>query len=458
MIEPMTGGKIWTFSNGMRVVYKNSGKEGLCHYEMLVKTGFSQAMNLENAEKPYLSALLGESKIAGMPGREFRRMLNANGIHMATQVSVSDINIKGTAPDTELPLLLKSLLAIAYDRTPDHDAWEYYNACSNLNLDYFRNSKVCRRAVLDSMICPSLSHSAFRRPLEMKPDFMERGNRFFDTAFSRASDGILILVGKFDEDDLKKILTRHIGGFKSEEALVSRSRKQDDCITGKSVLIQEGTYPSLDLMFATPINYTAENFMNIKVASMAMGNAISKVAASMGWSVSFSGKFIMFPEEKFNLTVQMEPSVAEGLPASMVQEQDVEKLLQAVDVVIEELGQKGLEPSLFAAYKALLGNMLDEDMADPAKIQDFLIMRYSYGKDLMTKYKDKLNALNVGKVNSFLTDMAHGALAEYGVKSKAWTTVNEVLLPPIVLPKSAPVRPASDTLGINKVYRSLFTK
>ncbi len=457
--EPMTGGKMWTFSNGMRVIYKNSGREGHFHYEMLVKTGFSQAVNMKNVEKPYLSDVIGMNYISGMTGDAFQKMLHANGIQMETEVSISDMTIKGTAPDNELPLVLKSLLAIGYDRSPDYRSLEYYNRCSNLALDQFEDTEIGRMAVLDSMLSPSMNCSSYKRPLKLSSDFLDRANRFFDTVFSKTGDGVLILVGKFDEETLKKTLCRYIGGFKSSNSSAAyRARKQEAGISGRVIQFGTGKAPSLDLMFETPINYTAENYMTIKVAAMAMRDAISKEAATMGWSVSVVGNFIMFPEEKFRFSVQMKPSDSAGLPASMVQEENVEKVLVRINGAIDEIAQKGMDLNLFPMYQILLGNMLDEDMTETGHIQDFLIMRYSYGKDLMTKYKEKIKAVSVDKVNSFLSDMAAGAVAEYGVKVKdsSKVEVQEVYVPKPFLPKSAPFRQPSDTLGINQLYRSLF--
>ena len=90
-------------------------------------------------------------------------------------------------------------------------------------------------------------------------------------------------------------------------------------------------------------------------------------------------------------------------------------------------------------------------MSDPETIMSMLVLRYSYGKDMVTKYKDKVNAVTLDNVNEVLAAMAKGRLAEYAVRrSHEGEQIHEQKLKKPVFEGIIPVLlPAADSSGVN---------
>lgn len=455
--EPMTGGKIWTFSNGMTVIYKQADMEGMFSYSFLLKSGYFQAGGLKKEEYAFLDDVLFHFKIAGMSGLEFRNMLSSNGIAMTPEVTVSDITLMGTAPQSKLPLVMKSILAVGYSRSEDPESFSFYRKC----LDVFSRTPQFlaeeRMASLDSILSPGNNFPSYMRRTSLSDDFPKRADRFFTRAFSKANDGVMIIVGDFPEYELKKQLCKYMGGFKTDNVSTFRSRAQYRTISGLSKKTRAGDSTYLDIAMSSLMNYTAENFMAYNVASLAMRKAIASAAAEAGWNASFEDQFEMFPEERYNLYARLSPSSVDGLPASMVQVNSVDEVASRVNAAISRTGEKGVSNSETSAFKAIVGGAVSTALTSPRSLESMLVLRYSYGKDLMTKYNDKLNSVSASKVNSILALMAKGGIAESACQAPDKSDiVYEAPLQEPVLPDVPEVVPAEDSLGMCRLYRALF--
>ena len=82
-------------------------------------------------------------------------------------------------------------------------------------------------------------------------------------------------------------------------------------------------------------------------------------------------------------------------------------------------------------------------------IMSMLALRYSYGKDLVTRYKDNINAVNVATVNDILKGLAGGRTAEYAVRTRLeGEQIIDTQRPPMFAGVIPRLVAASDTLGI----------
>ena len=82
-------------------------------------------------------------------------------------------------------------------------------------------------------------------------------------------------------------------------------------------------------------------------------------------------------------------------------------------------------------------------------IMSMLALRYSYGKDLVTRYKDNINAVNVAAVNDILKGLAGGRTAEYAVRTRLeGEQIIDTQRSPVFTGVVPRLVAASDTLGI----------
>lgn len=435
--EPLYGGEMWTFTNGMKVIYKRVPGSGNFHYSWIFKGGFSNMQGLKMGESAYLGDLLGTYRIAGMPGADFMEMVRSNGITMDISSSISEFSISGSARSSKIQLLVKSLLSLAESRSPDAEAYRYFRSCEEL-----RNSTPSVESKLDSIMNIDLTMSEYKRKVLLADDLQTRAGKYYDETLSRSSDGALIIVGDIDVNVLKKILLQYIGSFKTEKAYAYRSRNRRSAVTSRTTVFARAEEPAIGISLSAPINYTAENYMAANIAASAMEEAVASAVSQAGWTVSASDEVRMFPEESLTIEMILTQARSEGLPASMIRVDSSDVVLELARQAIGKLGDGGLSSDGLKVGKTMLYNYFESWKSDPATMARMLALRYSYGKDLVTDYKSKISGVNASSVNPILSSLASGGIAEYVVRKNNVQDFIEVAVKDRNKLDIAPMKPA----------------
>ena len=451
--EPVTGGEVWTFNNGIQVVYKPVSGTDLFRFTWLLKGGCGLVPGLKPDESAYIADLLGLYDVAGLSGSGFRNMLEANGIRMETTVSLADMRISGTAPPSRLHLVLKSLEALANERSLNMTAYDYYRACRAISP-----TPDPGRAVLDSLFYPGSVWASVKKPIPLADDLPRRADRYFSGQFAKMNDGILIIVGNFDSTVLKRILSQYLGAFHTNRSSVPRNRLAFQATGTSATATAKGPAPSLDFAWSAPLTYTAENYLAASVAAYALEDAVARAAADAGWFARNTDEFGMFPEDRFSVYAHLAPVPAAGLPATMLPLRDAEAVREQVESAVKQLGAKGITAAGLAVHKARLGNWLGSRANDPETLMEVLVLRYSYGKDLRTRYTEKLAAVSLQKVNEILFSMASGPRTAYVVETaQTEEPFDPDILPEPPAPEIPPFTPPSDTTGFARLYWELLS-
>ena len=440
--EPMSGGQVWTFDNGLKVIFKNTPKTGMFHYMWLLKGGYSLVPGLKPYEGAYVSDMLRLYDVPGMSCHNFWDMLSANGISMRGEVTMSDLRISGAAPSSKLGIMLKSLYALAENRTPNRDAYDYYRNCQKIKM----LGGASPDAVLDSLMFPGNTWTSYKHPVSLPDDFQKRAEKFFSSEFSKMNDGVLIIVGDFDEFTLKKDLCRELGGFSTEKASSFRSRIQYRTGSGHASKTVIKDNDEISIGMSAPLTYTSANFMSSYIAAMAMQDNLARSLAGSGWYGSARWDFVMFPEERFNFTMHCSMSERTGVPASLAQTDSVENVISSLR---RAAASASISDSDLSIYRTTLLKAIEARLSDPEMIMSMLALRYSYGKDLVTKYKDKINEVSVDDVNNVLRLLADGRTAEYAVRTRIeGEHIFDVQKSPVFTGQVPALSAAVDSLGI----------
>ncbi len=456
--EPLSGGRMWTFDNGIKVIFKKvSGTGDLFYYTWLLKGGYSSIRGLKAGEGAYISDMLWCSSFDGVSADKFRNTLKSNGIELRPTVTVSDFRIAGVAPESNLDMLMKSLNMIAYERDSDANAYKNYRDGENLRLSLAGKDRDWHRAVLDSIMSPGSVHSSYKRADVMSDDLQRKADGYFTRQFAKMNDGVLIIVGDFSEETLKKTLSQYLGGFRTENVASYRTTTKYETVAGRRTVYGEDMTPGLDISFSTPANYTAENLLASSIAAFELQKTVAAAAALDGWYVESEQDFEMFPEERFHVNMYLRPSDSRGLPGSMVVNDSVDKVLSNINAAVDNLADKGISGSTLSGMKKMLSNSVSSWNSDPVMIINMLVLRYSYGKDLMTRQTEKVNGVTETRVNALLRGLCGGSVAEYAVRGRisADDITEAVIREPdrLYVP---PVHPYSDTTGFATLYYELL--
>ena len=217
---------------------------------------------------------------------------------------------------------------------------------------------------------------------------------------------------------------------------------------GKVSETRVGNIQDIELGLSAPLTYSVENYMASGVAGLALEDKIKGCLAASGWNASSESDFEMFPDERYTFTVSASMSKRTGLPGSMLQNTSPEDVLYGLQ---KSLASFKLNASELKIYKASLANRLESVASDPENIVDMLALRYSYLKDVVTKYKDKVNGVALPAVNGILSSLASGRVAGLAVVCPPDESEfsREVRLQSGTVAGIPALTPAPDSLGIN---------
>lgn len=417
--EPISGGRLWTFSNGIKVIYKKMAGQGEFRYAMLLRGGVADVPSLQAGESAFVSDMLPLSAVAGLGGSDFRDMLQANGITLEQMATLSDLRITGLAPKSKLPLLMRALLSIADTRQPEAAAFDYYKSGETLRIDMEALSPRDVNSLMDSLMRPDYFYTERKQVSRLRDDLPARAEPYFATLFDKVGDGIFVFMGDLDEDVLKRELTRTLGDFRTGKQISQRPRVDSRFATGSVFRTDEsapgvvgGGEIGVNVAMSAAIPFSMENYMTFQVACAVIREHLTAALADRGAFADLSDRLELFPEERLSVYINCHPCRADGLPAG-ISPADPLELLDAVRSVTRQLDGLQLDDSGIKAYKDLLLKQMDSQMSDPEALVRSVLTRYGEGKDLVTGYKAAIQHVTAAGVADILARLRAGAEVEY---------------------------------------------
>lgn len=381
--EPLSGGTLWTFSNGLRVVFKPVKGSGRLDYAWQLDGGLAQVSGLKEGEGGYIGPLLDVFGVGDMGAAAFRDMLAANGITLESRVALNGLALCGSAPPERLSLLLKSLLAVSASRTPAADAFQ----------DYLQREKLAGESPASAMLRklhPGYVYGSWKGGLTDKT--LKKAEKFYDARLPHLADGILILSGDLSEETVKKQLLQYVGALAPDHATVPRRPVTLRTVSGTHTLNGSGgeSYLLTDAAYA----YTAEHFYAALVAMDLLQDLLER---RLGRDVKVTLRILRQPQERFRLQIRM--ADAASLPL-------VRSILQAAGA--ETLTEEDLK-----AYKQKTEAFMKERLATPEGQVMALLERYSVNKDVTSRYGEAIAAITAEEVQKFLQLIVAGGRIEY---------------------------------------------
>ena len=409
--DPISGGQLWTFSNGMKVIFKKADTRGRFCYGLMIKGGTPIIQGISPGEAGFASDMFKVFDVAGMSPDEFSDMLRTNGISFNPQISVSDMRITGSAPVSRLPLLLKSLLSLSRDRNYNRERFDYYRKCEEIRL---RDAGISAEDRLGRMISPGYRYSEIRDPEALGRDLPTRVGQYLDWQFSRMNDGVLVIIGDFAEEELQKTLLKSLCNFNVGKSTQVRSRV--------SRYTRQGWYTStfpgeacVAMSYSVRNPFSMDGYMTFRIASVALRKEIVKALANEGMYADFKEDIEFYPEEEYTMTVKCRPCNIDGLP-SVVVEQRLYRALDAIRAAVNRLSSTDITASELQAYKAELKNVMTSYYSTPEAMIDAVMVRYSAGRDIVSLYGNYIDGISVGAVKTVLSNLNDGARMEVVLK------------------------------------------
>lgn len=418
--EPVSGGRLWTFANGIRTVFRKMDTGGEFRYALMLRDGIASVPGIGDGEGAFVGDMLALGTVAGVPGRDFLSMLEADGITMEFEAGLSGLRISGKAPEAKFPLLMQALLAISGERGPDMEEFGYYRSSEALRIEMDALSQQNVNSLMDSIMRPGYFYTGRKRIENLGEDLPERAEKYFASAFSRVNDGLLVLVGDLDEDKLKKELVRTLGGFSCHKQYARRPKVNSRFASGSVTYIVESLPGVADgvagvhMGMSADIAYSIDNYIAFKAAVACIDRKLAGALAGCGAYLEIDDSLEVFPDERMWVHVSCLPCRSSGLPASVSACGPLE-VFGIVRRVTSQLERIEISEAELRAFKEQLTSEFERMNADPGSIVDAVLLRYGDGKDLVSGFRRAVDGLTADDIRKILSDLQHGAGVEYVV-------------------------------------------
>ncbi len=397
--EPVSGGSIWVFPNGFTVVYKKMASERM-YYSLALNGGYGGINGLGAGEGAYVADYLNNCRIAGMEADDFIKCLRKEGVTMDISVGLSSMAVSGNLPEDKMPLLLRSLLALANEREQaEEESLKYYLGNEYLALDYAQGSYGSRMTAIDSILSPGYFYSPYKVKDVVTPDFADCAEVFYNQQFAKMNDGLLILVGNMDEEKLKKVLLEKVGYFRTNDAVSRKPVVRYQPVSGWSTYTVDGDADNVDVAISARMPLTMDNYMAANLASMVMRREIAKKLNESGLYFTLTYSCRMYPEERFNAVI--------SIPAANLAN------LISIREALSGLGSSEITDNDLRPFKEALKNEISREMQTPEYWVRAIMLRYVDGKDLTTNYSSRIDAVSPVKVKEILGLLDNGTKIEY---------------------------------------------
>jgi len=407
--ESTSGGEMWTFTNGMRVIYKkNPAMAGKICYSMMMKGGYSTVKNIQMGEGAFFSDILTLRDVSGLTGDSFSKLMKINGIDMNCKVSANDITISGTAPSNLLPLVLKSILSITNETSVNLTAFQQYKSMALPTL---------KTNVVDSLLYRDNVYTDVKYASTLTDHTLNSADACFSSQFIRANDGVIMIYGDIPYEKAQKVLGTYLGGFRVSKSSSIRPNNSYKLRSGTISTADYGQTEGFQIGFAYQQSFTTENYMAFKVAGMALQKHLVGAMAEKGYNVSISDKFTLYPLESMELVLDFVQVPQSGLPEGIVPESSADAMISARKIINEFLAAP-VDGGTIQFCKAALSNDYAILLADPSRYVDAVMMRYSCGKDVITNYAQRINNVSADNVKAVYGHLQDGIRVEYVIKKK----------------------------------------
>lgn len=419
--EPLSGGRLWTFSNGIKVIYKKMNTPREFYYTLMLRGGVADVPGIRAGESAFIGDMLALSSVAGMSGAEFRERLGASGITLQTAASLSDLRISGRAPAAELSRLMQALLWLSDSRRTDAEAFATYLQEEALRQDREANSPRDVNSIMDNILRPDFFYPERKQLDCLSEDLPARAEQYFTSLFDKVGDGVLLLMGDLDEETLKKELARTLGGFRTEKRFSTRPRVESRFATGTVSRTEEsaagvigGSEIGVNVVRSAALPYNLDSYLSFQVACMLIRQRLADALAGEGAQAELSGRLELFPSERISVFINCHPCPENGLPAG-VRAGGTGELMDAVRSVTHRLDELQVSEAEVRAARATLLKELELRYTRPETLMEDVLIRYSEGKDLITDYKGAVQRISAESVEEILKALSEGGEVEYTI-------------------------------------------
>ena len=398
-VEPVSGGEMWSYSNGMKVIYRNMpGVQGFS-YAVIWQGGMDCVDALERGEGAFIAEMFPLFGAGGLNCRDFRDMLDSEGISMEANLRLKNFIIRGWSPSEQLPLLMESLLGITTEGTIDKADFDYWRSCRALLEDDVESH-------LSSVLLPDFNCIPEAVVASLSDKTLDKALAFYKDRFSRMNEATLIIIGNVEEQALKKELSRNIGSFRTQNGITPRRPIRYKFRGGHQLMHTREGERCLHAQYQAEMSLSAVNYFASMALEEWLNRALPRALAKHGLSVSARVSFLAWLQERVSIKVECVPMPEESLPEG-VSVAPSEQWPILLDRALRDLDAPGAQE--LNVYKERVGALIAAEMEDPEGLMDMVLLRQAYGKDFVLNSKSNIASVDAARLRSIMTAISGGS-------------------------------------------------
>lgn len=420
--EPISGGRLWTFSNGMRVVYKNTPGSGRFSYALMVNGGYTQIAGIKGGEEEYVGDMLWNSSFNSIPGEQFLKGLAMKGISMDCSATLSDIRLTGDAPSASLPTVMRALLTICNGRRADTKAFDVMRREAPLRREMARLAPRNTEFFLEEKLFPGYPFNRTDAPLILPSDFQARTEMYFASEFTKLTDGVLVLIGDLPAEELQKDLCKYLGGFGTERRFAPRPMLDRTPVSGNRSYTDISTTGVIgaremgsSIAFCIPITFSVSNFSSWTLATWILLDNLNARLADVGAFATIHGALDIVPKEQVTIYIDARPAVADGVAAG-IQPASPDAIRAVVRECVGSAGSIEISDSVLKHYKSVMQSYYDGVSSSPVHLTNAVLMRYSEGKNMLENNKKAVASVTAASVTTMLKALETASSVDYTIE------------------------------------------
>lgn len=409
--DPVSGGKVWTYDNGIKVVYKKlEDIRGRVSYAFSLRGGLTIVPGLQYGEASFVADMFDLSVVRrDVPMQEFKSILARQGITMSQEVTMSDFRICGTAPAAGLETLFGAINAVAYQRTPVADIFDYYCVCESVRTMRLKDPQADIRTAMEVLCCPDNMYQTRRDASFIGDDLQTRAEQYFRDRFSNFADGTIVIVGDVEEEELKRILENNLGLFRTSRKFSYRKTDNFPLVRDRMTLREKGE-PSVHMLFVSDELLTTAGIAKMRVTEKVLIPCLNAALRGIGAYAEAEADFRVYPDERIRLYITAKPLEEESLPEGIVPASS-ETIASTIRSLVDYMDS--IDPRRLSDAKMTVLGDVEVGNSRGGSTVNKVLLRYSEGKDFSKDFAAAVKAVGQQDVLSILEKFRSGARVEF---------------------------------------------
>lgn len=415
----VSGGQLWTFSNGLKVLYKKTGSGKKVNFGFLFNGGCGNTESFEMGELAFANDLFGMYEVAGIPAPLFQEYLRYKGIDLEGKIGLSDVRFTGSAPSSSIPTLFKAMHALSTSRKLDRREYDYYKSCQYLRFEENKRSEAGIKSLMGLVTFPSYRYSSHRIERYLTDAVPAKTEKLLDEKFANWSDGLIVIVGDVDENALKDYLLNTLGAFPPGKVQYSRMMAQRPLASGSTMLsspfdsVAVGPRnPSVNIRLTTQIPFNIKRKATLDLCAEALRDRLIRELAPQGMYVKVAASYDLLPNEIMSLEINCNKCTGAGLPNG-VGPADADFAVKDIRRALDQMASQPIPAETFKAMKERCVRRAEARVESAPALVEAILTRYSEGKDLRTGLVPAVKEVQSSDVAELMKALLEGTDVEY---------------------------------------------